>query len=117
MKPSGSDVWFCPSTPGDIAASKSVATTDLPVTSASGSPERPIVLVVHVNLQHRSMTSDVHLDDDRFFHHPGVREADPCRSADSHVSQSFAADKHTLCPLNGRVEENYRLFNGDAYGH
>jgi len=23
-----------------------------------------------------------------------------------------AADKHTLCPLNGRVEENYRLFNG-----
>ena len=49
-----------PRRPGDIAASKSVVDDRLASDFSKHPLARPIALVVHVNLQHRSMTSDVH---------------------------------------------------------
>jgi hypothetical protein len=49
-----------------------------------------------------------------FFHHPGVGKRPP---GGQQLALSVAAtEKHTLCPLNGRVEENYRVFNGGTTG-
>jgi len=49
-----------------------------------------------------------------FFHHPRISQ----RQGRGHLSRSViamsivAADKWKLCRLTGRVEKNYRYFNG-----